>query len=603
MATLAAVVDQLKEQNENLSFVKDALESEAKARVSAYRREEAARKRALEDKREADAQRAKDARDVATQPQGFGAGVVQGLGEATGFTGLRNLLGPLVGAVFGTLFGGASIAALKTRIGKMVGRGLIFGPAILLLETFGSEIVQSLLTEMSDQFSINLTEEQKKSIADTAINAIDTGLLLSIFFGKKGFKAGIIGSLLSDTIKYITGQPDSFWTSKFEFAGMETPFTNEALLTAGSLVAAYFGPSLLYGAITQGLGGKAAFAGANVGRDKKGRFTKLKPSLATKFRTGFVTRLGPALIIATVGNAMADYISNEFGESAGDVASWTMNGVAVGSLFGPTGAILGGLAGLAIAGASALGAWLRSKDKEIRDGAVAAADQALADAGVLKDDGTIDVDKLAALPEPEKEEIATAALTAASELERAADPVGGLAGYAGNESMLSEADKKKIIGMYASGRAVEALQYEAAIALENKNLNRAIALVNQSIAEMITSGRIERSQANEDLFDKLFMQVNAAKRFGFGGSGYSIPEMTEAGVDIFGANQLNLAPYMPQQRGPDDGLRGGTNVAVDASNSGNTSVTNNNQAALVPQDKPVDKGDMIWGWNQYPSYP
>jgi hypothetical protein len=362
------------------------------------------------------------------------------------------------------------LKALKTNIGKMVGRGLIFGPAILLLETFGSDIIVSLLTEMSDGFNLNLTESQKKAIADTAINAIDTGLLLSIFFGKKGFKAGIIGSLLTGAIKHITGLPEEFWTKNFDFAGMETPFTNEMVLMAGSLLAGYFGPSLLMGAISQGFGGKPAFAGANVGRDARGRFTKLKPELQTSFRTRFISRLGPAFIISAVGGAMADFIRSEFGDTAGDAASWTVNGMAIGyTLGGPIGALLGGITFLAASGLKAMGDYLREQDTKLRNKIVSEADDILA--------------RQAAGEDVDPEEVAAKTSAAASELMRFADPTGGLIHGAGNEEALHKAYQMNVKTLEERGRMGQAYRERAAYALASGDYAEAVRAAAISLKE------------------------------------------------------------------------------------------------------------------------
>jgi len=360
MATLAAVVVELQKQNDTLIDVRTRLDQEAKARADAIRRADTARKKDLENKAE---EKKNNTRDIKSS-EGFKSGIGQGIREATGFnilSGIGSKLTALSTAVFGGLFGGIAVKTLTTQIGKMVGRGLIFGPAILLLETFGKDIMNSLITSLSDKFpGVEISDETVSDIADVAVEGLKTGLFLGTFFGKRGFIAGFLGEILAESIKKVLPE-DMSLDDKIKLFGLETPITTDQLLTVGSILGAYFGPGLLYGSITKFMGGTAlAYPGAKVGRNNKGRFTPL-PSRMKSFGLGFRTMFGPMLLFG-LGEAMGGYISNNVNEEAGKLVSNTMTAAAIGfMLAGPYGALAAGLFVLAAAGIGALANWIEDK--------------------------------------------------------------------------------------------------------------------------------------------------------------------------------------------------------------------------------------------------
>lgn len=470
MSTLSDVVVELKAQNESLTSVRELLMSEKKARQIALRQSESDRKQALEDKRES------RAREAATPPTTFKGGVISGLKDVTGFGSggifetLRGFLGPLTAGVFGGLFGASAIKGLIPKIGKMVGRGLIFGPAILLLETFGEEIITGLLTEIGNigPEALKLSDPAKQAIASSIVEALNTGLLLGIFFGKKGFKAGIIGSFIKQGIQYLTGLDESFWEGSFNFAGMETGFTKDTMLGAASLMAAFFGPSLLTGALTQAFTGKA-YPGAKVGRNAKGQFTKLSPANAATFRNSFAARLGMAGILLTVGSMMGDYIGQEFGEEAGNVAEWGTYGASAGFLMGgPMGALVGGLVGLAAAGMFALGDYLKDKNDKIVKRAEEELDQSLKSAGIVGEDGTVDVDKLQSASQEVREDIAKNALKVRAEKARAAQLAGA------DPTVAAEAEEAMTLATLAIQNTAQQSMRLGAVALDANNFEQAV---------------------------------------------------------------------------------------------------------------------------------
>ena len=377
MATLQAVVEELQKQNDTLVDVRTRLDQEARARSNAMRRAETERKKALEDRLEEKSRKRRD--EAAIEPAGFKAGLGMGIREATGFdlfSGIGGGIRSMLQAAIAGIFGGATIRALTTRIGKIVGRGLIFGPAILLLETFGEDLFTSLITQFVDAFpNAEVSPATINALAELAVDGLKTGLFLGTFFGKKGFIAGFLGSILAEAITQVLPD-DMSLDDKIKLFGLEAPITLDQLITIGSVLGAYVGPGLLYGAVTKMFGGTAlAFPGANVGRDAKGRFTP-KPSVKSYFFTGFGRFVGPALLIG-LGATLGAYVENVVDEEAGNFVANTFSAAAIGlMLAGPMGALAGGLFAMAAAGLGALSDWFRTRNNEVMENAIAAAELA-----------------------------------------------------------------------------------------------------------------------------------------------------------------------------------------------------------------------------------
>ena len=377
MATLQAVVEELQKQNDTLVDVRTRLDQEARARSNAMRRAETERKKALEDRLEEKSKKRRD--EAAIEPAGFKAGLGMGIREATGldlFSGIGGGIRSMLQAAIAGIFGGATIRALTTRIGRIVGRGLIFGPAILLLETFGEDLFTSLITQFVDAFpNAEVSPATINALAELAVDGLKTGLFLGTFFGKKGFIAGFLGSILAEAITQVLPD-DMSLDDKIKLFGLEAPITLDQLITIGSVLGAFVGPGLLYGAVTKMFGGTAlAFPGANVGRDAKGRFTP-RAEVKKPFFKGFGRFVGPALLIG-LGATLGAYIENIVDEEAGNFVADTFSAAAIGlMLAGPYGALAGGLFAMASAGLGALSNWFRTRNDEVVKDAVAAAELA-----------------------------------------------------------------------------------------------------------------------------------------------------------------------------------------------------------------------------------
>ena len=274
-------------------------------------------------------------------PSGLVSGFKAGAMEASGLSMMsRWVSGALSGA-----FGGATLATVAGLAGKFLGRGAVWGTAAALIGTFGSDLINKIFTDL-DPKDVVLGGDDKKLLAFSLGDALRNGAI-GMIFGKKLGIAAFFGSLLSDSIKSMFPS-DMKWEDKQKMFGLEMPFTKENFLDYGSIIAAFFGPSLIRGAIGAALGFGAAGGGpkgAAAGAAPKAGFLKgFKP-------TGF-KGLGWAGMLMFTGGLLADWIGEQTGsQGAADLLKVAITAGSLALMFGtgPLG-ILAATVGLAIHG-------------------------------------------------------------------------------------------------------------------------------------------------------------------------------------------------------------------------------------------------------------
>jgi len=166
MSSLAEINQRLIEQNNEQERTSVAIEDVRKALIAQMKTERRGRLDELE--------AAKRARPTG----GFVSGVAQGIGEASGL----GALGRLFTGIMGALFGGGTLAALTTSIGRFIGRGTFIGAAAALVKQFGEDGIKSLFDELAKAgLDFGLTNEQQDEIArrgsDVIFAALITGLV------------------------------------------------------------------------------------------------------------------------------------------------------------------------------------------------------------------------------------------------------------------------------------------------------------------------------------------------------------------------------------------------------------------------------------------
>lgn len=386
MTTLTEINDTLKEQNGSLLLVSKTMaailsEDLAKAKLENQARKDQLR-RDNEDRLESNKQKATAQR---SGPTGFGANVAAGLSEASGYGDLKSMASRLAGAAMAGVFGAGSLLAFKAGLGKIVGRGLFWGPIAGIVATYGKDVVANMFSSLDPNDSL-LSGEDKQLFAGVMSNAMTAGVT-GMILGRKAAIAGFVGSLIGSAINsYLSPEARA---KTIEAFGFDTGISTENFVTYGSMIGAFFGPGLIRSAINMNLTGSPA--GATVGRNSKGQWTKLSPAIKSGFRTNFMGRSGLAVAIMAAGTVIGSVIGDATGsQKAADVAGWVTNGMAIGAMFGPAGIIVGAIAGLAIAGGSLLLDYMRDR----RDKNHAAIEQSIAnletESNALLEAGDID---------------------------------------------------------------------------------------------------------------------------------------------------------------------------------------------------------------------
>ncbi len=204
-----------------------------------------------------------------------------------------------------------------------------------------------------------------KSLGITDLfDSLKNALGLIIPAGIGGSLAGMlgmaIGSLFKMGVGYLLGatyltpwieEKLGTWNvDLFEAFGKEWSIADLAGPAAGA-AALIFGPKIIGSLFT-----------SYVEKDPDGKLKLAK--------MGFLKRLGLAGVILTAGSFLGDYLADATGFEGLDTAvSNSALFASIGMMFGPKGALIGALAGLAFTGIKAMTNWLRGRDDEVRNAA------------------------------------------------------------------------------------------------------------------------------------------------------------------------------------------------------------------------------------------
>jgi hypothetical protein len=278
----------------------------------------------------------------------FRGGLVDAIKQDTGINFLGNLarwaFGGLTGAL-GALGLGRLAASFTPLLGKMVGRLITRGALGTALLLFGEDLFTKAFDYAGLEQYVTIGEEDKKLYAASLSKALSAGLIASIF-GKKLGIAAFFGSLLGDSIKSMF-PADMNWEEKQSLFGLEMPFTKENFLEYGAIIAAFFGPSLIRGAIGAALG-----FGAGGGPKGAAAESAAKAGFLKGFKPSGFKGLGWAGLLMFTGGLLADYVGEQT-ENQGieDLLKISVTGLSLLALLGPTPiGIAAALAGFAIHG-------------------------------------------------------------------------------------------------------------------------------------------------------------------------------------------------------------------------------------------------------------
>lgn len=343
MASLTEVTKELQTQTKSLEDVSGGVNN----LVKVIQAQIDAEKRGSGDSLEAEIKKRRASKSDGKGSTSFRGGLVDAIKQDTGFNFLGNLarwaFGGLTGAL-GALGAGGLVASFAPLLGKMVGRLITRGALGSALLLFGEDLFTKAFDYAGIEQYVSISEDDKKLYAASLSKALTTGLIVSIF-GKKLGIATFFGSLLGDSIKSMF-PADMNWEEKQSLFGLEMPFTKENFLEYGAIIAAFFGPGLIRGAIGKalGFGSVAAARGAPNSGTKTGFLRGFKPS-------GF-KGLGWAGLLMFTGGLLADYAGEQTkNQGIADLLKISVTGLSLLALLGtgPLG-IAAALAGFAIHG-------------------------------------------------------------------------------------------------------------------------------------------------------------------------------------------------------------------------------------------------------------
>ena len=395
-------------QTKNTAELRDEIGKLNKMLGSYFTKQNASKGDDLEKSREA-SKKSDQSQKEKNKPTTFRGGLSKGLG----LDFLRNVAG-IPGALLGAALGGGAIASLAPAFGLILGKTLKAGAVFGLLSLFGEGLLTKGLEKLTGK---ELGEGQAKEF-----NSVLSKSLAAAVLNKKLGIATFIGQMVGMSL------PDSFSKENQKLLGIDLGITQETFATWGATIAAFFAPSLISGALTSAFTGKAPPTGATVGRDAKGRFTKLSNKNASMFRQGFKGRMGLGIAMTALGGvagaALGDALgSEELGDTLGDGISAAGVGWMVG---GPIGAIVAGIGTLAIAGLSTLADWMTQQNDKIKERTLKQ----------LEKYENLSNESLAELDAENTAKVQAIAARAAQELERQRVLAGG--------NPLSEADQSKL---------------------------------------------------------------------------------------------------------------------------------------------------------------
>jgi len=322
--TLDEINQTLLEQNKSLDIT-------ARSLVKFIEGEKGSRGDELEEKLEAARERKAVVRK---SPQGFKAGVKQGLGDATGLgTVTRWVSAALAGA-----FSGATLGTVAGFVGNYLARGAVWGSAALLIGKFGTQLMEKVF-ESLDPNDVLLDEDSKKKVSPVLIESLRNGMLAMIA-GKRFGIATFFGTIVGNSVAKLFNLNDQ---EKVNMFGFELPITAADFAKFGATIAMFFAPGLIMGSIRSSLSGVGIMAAMGMGGGPAGagNAEKLKPSYVKKFAGAFAKRLPIALMIGMVGTTLGAAIGGAMGdEELGNTIANAANVLGLAAMFGPKGVLI-----------------------------------------------------------------------------------------------------------------------------------------------------------------------------------------------------------------------------------------------------------------------
>ena len=288
-------------------------------------------------------------------PQGFRAGAMKGSGLST----LLGFGGKLIGMIFGGIAGSALLGTIAAIAGAAFGSIAITAILIAAVKLFGNKVLEMVFNKL-DPGKTTITDENRKEIADALMNATVLGLVAWMISPKLAI-AVFFASIVKDiAMSYLN--PTSKEKMKEEvIKGMKDKigftFDYSQLFTFGAALAGLFG----FGLITSGFG--LALTGSAVGLAAAGGINSSRPiknALAKAFRRGLGLRLGLAMMMPMLGEALGGKIAELTGKpELANIASDFLTPVLIaGMLGGPYAALVTAIGLLGVMAFKAIQDWV-----------------------------------------------------------------------------------------------------------------------------------------------------------------------------------------------------------------------------------------------------
>ena len=314
MSNLKMVVSELQEQNRSLSDVREDIKGLLQAQIDA---DKEARRSAGDDEEERRESKKQQRLSERSKPKTFAGGLAKGAGVDGLLSGIKGMLGPMMGAFTGAL----SAMSIGALLGAGIGYLFRVGVGALLGKEYLQPLIDKMLPDFIQDFKLFGDGEDAMTVSELSSMVAGAAALI---FGPK-----LIGRLISKGF--------------------------------GSLGRLIF-PTLL-----------TAKDADFYGKDEKENIKKKVKGRSRFLGRGLIRNLGIAGIIGFVGAEMGTAITGLTGsETLGNTLATSAEWAAMGAMFfGPAGAITLALGYLAVSAVGGLADWLKTKGDKFQGAMVA----------------------------------------------------------------------------------------------------------------------------------------------------------------------------------------------------------------------------------------
>jgi len=314
MSNLKMVVSELQEQNRSLSDVREDIKGLLQAQIDA---DKEARRSAGDDEEERRESKKQQRLSERSKPKTFAGGLAKGAGVDGLLSGIKGMLGPMMGAFTGAL----SAMSIGALLGAGIGYLFRVGVGALLGKEYLQPLIDKMLPDFIQDFKLFGDGEDAMTVSELSSMVAGAAALI---FGPK-----LIGRLISKGF--------------------------------GSLGRLIF-PTLL-----------TAKDADFYGKDEKENIKKKVKGRSRFLGRGLIRNLGIAGIIGFVGAEMGTAITGLTGsETLGNTLASSAEWAAMGAMFfGPAGAITLALGYLAVSAVGGLADWLKTKGDKFQGAMVA----------------------------------------------------------------------------------------------------------------------------------------------------------------------------------------------------------------------------------------